>query len=198
MENKENIWNIPNLLTFIRVVSAFVAIYFLFAGFHIYYVAIAFILGMITDFFDGQIARRFNMKTEFGRQFDMIADRVLIVGVALAIVIRLETMGMLSSGHFYQIFFMLSREILTTPVAIITMSLGAGFPQVRFIGKLTTFLQSVTFPMIILNIFYPKYFQFSWHFAIITGLFGLAAAIYYIYDMVKLTIAKFKNKNLLV
>jgi phosphatidylglycerophosphate synthase len=190
----ENIWNIPNFLTFLRIVSAFVAVYLIFSGYHIYYIAAAFVLGMITDFFDGQVARRFNMKTEFGRQFDMIADRILIVGVALAIVIRFEMMGRLNPIHFYQILFMLSREIITTPIAVVTMALGAGFPQVRFIGKLTTFLQSVTFPLIILSIFY-NIFNFSWFFAVVTGLFGLSSGIYYIYDMAKLTNKKLKENK---
>lgn len=189
MGKAENIWNVPNFLTLLRVISAFVAVYLIFSGYHIYYIAAAFILGMITDFFDGQIARRFNLKTEFGRQFDMIADRILIVGVALAIVIRFEMTGILTPIHFYQILFMLSREIITTPVALIGMGFGAGFPQVRFIGKVTTFFQSVTFPMIILSIFYPI-FNFSWYFTIITGIFGIISAMYYINDIIKLIIKR--------
>jgi CDP-diacylglycerol--glycerol-3-phosphate 3-phosphatidyltransferase len=192
MAKIENIWNIPNFLTLLRIISALVAVYLIFSGYHIYYIAVAFVLGMVTDFFDGQIARRFNMKTEFGRQFDMIADRILIVGVALAIVIRFEITGILSPTHFYQILFMLSREIITTPIAIITMALGAGFPQVRFIGKATTFLQSVTFPLIILSIFYPI-FNFSWYFAVLTGALGLISGVYYLIDMTKLTIRRLRE-----
>lgn len=188
----ENIWNIPNFLTLLRIISALVAVYLIFSGYHIYYIAAVFVFGMITDFFDGQIARRFNMKTEFGRQFDMIADRILIVGVALAIVIRFEMDGKLNPIHFYQILFMLSREIITTPIAVVTMALGAGFPQVRYIGKVTTFLQSVTFPLIILSVFY-NIFNFSWYFAVITGVFGTISGVYYIVDMTKLTINRLRE-----
>lgn len=192
-KEKENIWNIPNFLTFLRIVSAIVAFYLVFAGFPVYYVIIVFILGMLTDFFDGQIARRFNLKTEFGRQFDVIADRILIVGVALAIVVRLEMMGILTSRHFIQVLFMLSREIITTPIALITLWLRTGIPQVRMIGKITTFMQSITFPLIILSIFYPV-FNFSWFFTIITGLCGLIASVFYTSDMIKLIIEKRFNK----
>ena len=88
---------------------------------------------------------------------------------------------------------MLSREIMSTPVAIITMALGAGFPQVRYIGKVTTFMQSIAFPLIILSIFYP-FFSFSWYLAVVTGCIGFVAGIYYIYDMVKLASKKLKQK----
>lgn len=190
---KENIWNIPNFLTLLRILSAFVAIYFIFAGFPIIDIAVVFVLGMLTDFLDGQIARRFNMKTEFGRQFDMVADRVLIVGVALGIVVRFEMIGILNQTHFFQILFMLSREIITTPVVLIAMGMGISFPEVRFIGKLTTFMQSVTFPMIILSVFY-SFFNFSWYFAVFTGFLGLIAAIYYIVDIKNLISQKRKQK----
>ena len=84
---KENIWNVPNVLTFSRIIITFLTIFFIFAGFNIVYIVIAFVIGMITDCHDGQIARRFHLTTEFGRQFDMIADRVLMIGVALAAII---------------------------------------------------------------------------------------------------------------
>lgn len=190
---KENIWNIPNFLTLVRVISAFVAFYFIFAGYPIYYTVIIFIFGMLTDFFDGQIARRFNLKTEFGRNFDIVADRILIVGVALAIVIRLEMTGILGLWHFFQVLFMLSREIISTPIVLIALFFKAGIPKVRMIGKITTFMQSVTFPMIVLSIFYPI-FSFSWIFTIITGICGFIASIYFANDMVKLIIEKHFKK----
>ena len=194
-QEKENIWNIPNFLTFSRIIFTAIAIYFIFAEFHIFYIIAAFIIGMLTDLFDGYIARRFNLKTEFGRKFDMIADRVLIVGVALAFVFKFFFLGLLDNNHLSQIFFMLIREMLTIPVALVTMSLGGGVPQVRWIGKITTFMQSVTFPMILLSIFY-NFFSFSFYFALLTGILGLIASFYYINDMRNLLIKRFnKTRN---
>jgi phosphatidylglycerophosphate synthase len=193
LENKkENIFNIPNFLTLLRVISAFVAVVLLFSGFPISYIVAVFIFGMLTDFFDGQIARRFNMKTEFGRQFDMVADRVLIIGVALAILIKLEISGVLTEKYFFQILFMLSREIITFPIVLVSFWLKLEFPQVRIIGKVTTFMQSVAFPAIILSIFYP-FFNFSWYLTVVTGICGLLASICYIYDVLQLMIKKYSK-----
>lgn len=181
-QKKENIWNAANLLTFSRIAIGFLTVYFVFADFHITYIIVAFIIGMLTDYFDGKIARRFNIETEFGRKFDMAADRFLMVPVVLAIVIKFSIKGILTRIHLFQIFFILSREILTAPVSLITMIKGRDFPQVRFIGKLTTVLQAVTFPIILLSVFY-KFFSFSLYFAITTGITGAISAFYYINDM---------------
>ena len=80
---------------------------------------------------------------------------------------------------------MLIRELLTTPIALITMLMGGGIPQVRFIGKLTTFMQSISFPLVFLSILYPV-FGFSIYFAIATGILGLTSSCFYINDMRKL------------
>jgi len=192
-QKKENIWNVPNLLTLFRIIITFIAVYLIFAGFDIVYIIVAFIIGMLTDFFDGLVARLFNLQTEFGRKFDMIADRILIAGVVLAIIIKFSLDGLLTESHYFQLIFMLLREILTTPVAFVTMAAGGGIPQVRFIGKATTTVQSITFPMILLSVFY-EFFSFSLYFAIATGIVGFIASIYYIYDMKNLIAKKIKGK----
>jgi CDP-diacylglycerol--glycerol-3-phosphate 3-phosphatidyltransferase len=85
---KENIFNIPNALTLIRILITFPLIYLIFTDASILYIALIFIIGMLTDFFDGFIARNFNLKTEFGRKFDMFADRILMIGTAVSFLIK--------------------------------------------------------------------------------------------------------------
>src|SRR3989344_8081153 len=86
-KKEENIWNIPNTLTLLRVLITFITIYFIFAGYSVITIVVLFAIGMLTDFFDGQIARKFNQTTEFGRRFDVVADRFLMVSIALAFII---------------------------------------------------------------------------------------------------------------
>lgn len=188
-QDKENIWNLPNFFTLSRIIISFITIYFIFADFHIVYVIVAFIIGMLTDAVDGQIARRFGLVTEFGSKFDMIADRFLMIPVALAAVIKFSIEEIITRGQVSQIFLILSREIITLPFLLMTGIFGKtiSVPQVRFIGKAVTVMQAITFPMILLSIFY-KVFGISLYFALATGLIGLVSGFYYIYD----------TKNLLV
>ena len=180
----ENIWNVPNTLTLIRILITFITIYFIFAEYNIIVIAILFALGMLTDFFDGQIARRFNQTTEFGRKFDVIADRFLMVSVGLAFIVSYSIDGLLTRPHILQIIMIMSRELIALPVAIILMWSRKKIPKVRWIGKATTALQGFTFPAIILSIHYP-FFCFSVYMALITAVCGIASGLTFINDALK-------------
>ncbi|MCX6764947.1 MAG: CDP-alcohol phosphatidyltransferase family protein, partial [Candidatus Nealsonbacteria bacterium] len=160
----------------------------------LFYIILAFVLGMLTDFFDGQVARIFNLKTDFGRQFDMIADRVLLIGVILAFGIKLGIAGFLNEGHIIQMFLIMSREIICLPFVLIAFILKLGIPHVRMPGKITTFMQSFAIPILFINIFHPILFS-SWYLSVITGIMGIIASFYYIYDVIILAIRKNLNLN---
>ena len=77
-----NVWNIPNALTMLRLVliPVFVIVFFntprdqdKVAAFIIFAVA------SITDMFDGMLARKLNQITDFGKLFDPLADKVMVV-----------------------------------------------------------------------------------------------------------------------
>lgn len=181
-QKRENVWNIPNTLTFSRVIITFAIFYLIFARYPLTVVAIFFIIGMLTDFLDGQIARRTKTVTEFGRQFDMIADRFLMVCTALALIIDFSIQGMLTRSHMLQVFLILSREIVSFPFAIVAFVGQKPIPQARFIGKLTTFMQGVTLPAILLSTRYEA-FSFSLYLAIATCMIGVASAFVYVRDL---------------
>jgi len=44
---------------------------------------VLFMIGSITDFLDGYIARKYNLVTDFGKVMDAIADKVLVNGVLI-------------------------------------------------------------------------------------------------------------------
>ena len=48
---------------------------------------ILFLLATITDFFDGFLARRWNVVSDFGRMIDPIADKLLVAGCLIAFAI---------------------------------------------------------------------------------------------------------------
>ena len=183
-QKKENIWNIPNALTFSRIIITFLVVFLIFAGFDIFYIVLAFVVGMLTDFFDGQIAKRFGLKTEFGRQFDMVADRFLMIGAALASIIKFSGPGGLLGSQLLQIFLILSREIISSPIIFVVLISGKGvpIPKARIIGKTTTVMQAFAFPMILLSAFY-EIFGFSIYFSLVTSLVGLASSFYFTNDV---------------
>jgi cardiolipin synthase len=85
--NTEVIFNLPNSLTALRLILAPIFMVLLLNN---KYVAafIVVLIASITDFLDGQIARRFNMQTKFGRILDPIADKVLVFFAIIALLIK--------------------------------------------------------------------------------------------------------------
>ncbi len=183
-EPKENIFNIPNFITFSRIIITFVVIYFIFADFNIFYIITAFAAGMITDALDGQIARRLNLTTEFGKKFDMTADRILLISAVTAVLVKFGLAEAATRLQVSQIFLIISREILVFPFLVMVFIFYGKkipIPKVRLTGKAVTVMQAFAFPLILLDIFYTTY-GISLYFAISTAVLGAVSAFYYIKD----------------
>lgn len=82
----ENIYTIPNLLTFSRLIAAPIIGYLVLHDYHAWAVGL-FAYAGITDLVDGYIARRWNLQTVVGTVIDPMADKTLmtILTVCLAV-----------------------------------------------------------------------------------------------------------------
>jgi cardiolipin synthase len=70
---KENIINIPNMLSFYRILAFPFILFFVYAGNERLFSAFLCI-NLITDILDGFIARTFKLQTRFGARLDSLAD----------------------------------------------------------------------------------------------------------------------------
>ncbi|WP_026119320.1 CDP-diacylglycerol--glycerol-3-phosphate 3-phosphatidyltransferase [Nocardiopsis ganjiahuensis] len=80
------LWNIANILTMSRLVMVPVFVWFMFLdglGWQLAAFAV-FVIAAITDRVDGELARRRNLVTDFGKIVDPIADKAL-TGAALIV-----------------------------------------------------------------------------------------------------------------
>jgi CDP-diacylglycerol---glycerol-3-phosphate 3-phosphatidyltransferase len=138
--------NIANLLTCLRMVLVPVFVYALFhAGGHDTASRIAafavFAIAVITDHVDGQVARRRDEVTEFGKLADPIADKALM-GAAL---IGLSVLGNLP---WWVTILILIREVGVTVLRFAMLRHGV-IPASRG-GKLKTLVQAVAIGLFIL------------------------------------------------
>ncbi|MER6914173.1 CDP-diacylglycerol--glycerol-3-phosphate 3-phosphatidyltransferase [Streptomyces sp. NPDC000594] len=81
--NQASLWNIANILTMLRLllVPAFVVLLLQDGGYDPVWRAwawAAFAVAMITDIFDGHLARTYNLVTDFGKIADPIADKAIM------------------------------------------------------------------------------------------------------------------------
>ncbi|MEO6201341.1 MAG: CDP-diacylglycerol--glycerol-3-phosphate 3-phosphatidyltransferase [Cryobacterium sp.] len=132
-------WNLPNLITVIRILLAPVFFWMLLAdagqdGALRWAAAVLFILAIATDGIDGAIARRRNLVTDLGKLLDPIADKVL-TGAAL---IGLSILGELP---WWVTIVILAREIGITVFRFVMLR-DHVIPASRG-GKLKTIFQSV-------------------------------------------------------
>ena len=83
------IWNVPNIITVIRLFVAvlFVPVYFYEQSIGApHYISLSlYVFASVTDVIDGYIARKYKLITEFGKVFDPIADKLLQFLVAVCI-----------------------------------------------------------------------------------------------------------------
>lgn len=103
--------NIPNWLTLNRflvlpifILGAYVDNYV----FRIFLLCV-YIVSAFTDFLDGYIARHFNMYTNFGRIFDPISDKALVIIILLTIMLRSQYVA---KFIFIPLTLIILREII--------------------------------------------------------------------------------------
>lgn len=184
-------YNIPNFLTLLRVILTFVILYLIAGNYSLMTIGIVFIIAMVTDALDGFAARRLHQETEFGRRFDVIADRFLLISTVVALVSVNLIEGIFTRLDLALIFIMMAREIVSFPFAIVGFFSGGILPNVKAIGKIVTILQSITFPVIL----------FKWNIylsigcAAATGICGVIAGLTYMNDIGAMKKPTEKNKD---
>ena len=95
---KEDLFTIPNILGYIRIIliPVFSYMYITAKTGHEYLMAtLVVLISSFTDMFDGMIARKFNMVTEFGKMLDPVADKLTHCAMALCLATRYRLMWVL-------------------------------------------------------------------------------------------------------
>lgn len=140
-------WNIPNILTVLRIalIPVFVGIFYLphniFASdtpptHTINLIAASvFALASFTDWLDGYWARKYNQTSGFGAFLDPVADK-LMVAAALIVLVELDRVGAVVS------LIIIGREIAISALREWMASIGKGSNvAVAMIGKIKTVAQ---------------------------------------------------------
>lgn len=131
--------NTPNKLTVLRMIMVpFFLLCMVIPFPHHYLVAlIIFAAASITDYFDGMLARRHNLITNFGKFLDPLADKMLTTSALLGFI----AMGDRISGALWVAFITLFREFLVSGVRLAAVSDGGKVVAANIWGKLKTVSQ---------------------------------------------------------
>ncbi len=152
--NDLEIDNLPNRLTFFRMLMIPVVVSALYFGQHtpvaltdykhwLGHVACwIFVVASITDFLDGYIARKRNIVTVFGSFLDPIADKFLVVS-SLIMLLALDRV------HPIVVIVLVLREMYMTSLRLLALTEGVDVP-VSSMGKWKTGTQMVATPMLMI------------------------------------------------
>jgi len=106
--DKMMIKHVPNILTILRIIAIPFFVVSSMKGASVLALFI-FIFACFTDYFDGKIARKYNIITDFGKLMDPLADKFLVISALVLLCI-----APISYIHWSVIMIIFIREVAVT------------------------------------------------------------------------------------
>jgi CDP-diacylglycerol---glycerol-3-phosphate 3-phosphatidyltransferase len=143
-ENVRNeIWNIPNALTLLRIFLVPFLVVVLLTKFSDFLGLAIFLLAAITDYFDGYFARRLNRTTRLGALLDPIADKLLMSAAFISLV-------ELGLARAWMVVIIIGREFAVSGLRSIAAQNGVTIAASP-LGKTKTVAQVVAISLLIVS-----------------------------------------------
>ena len=146
--------NLPNTLSLLRVVlvPVFMAAV-LFVPEMPYHLdrlipAAIFILVALTDMLDGKIARKYNLITDFGKVIDPLADKFMVFGALLALLVKYDY---LANYLVWVAAAVMLRELAVTSIRLVVAGNQGIVVAASMFGKVKTVIQIVAIVAIIVE-----------------------------------------------
>jgi CDP-diacylglycerol--glycerol-3-phosphate 3-phosphatidyltransferase len=128
--------NLPNAITFSRLVLSFVLFWLMQQETYWLWAAGLFVFAVATDVLDGWIARKYKLITQLGRIMDPFVDKFITSGTFLFLLPVAKQSGV----DPWMVVIVLGREMLVTSLRGFLEKQGADF-SASASGKLKMFLQ---------------------------------------------------------
>ncbi|MBO5666837.1 MAG: CDP-diacylglycerol--glycerol-3-phosphate 3-phosphatidyltransferase [Firmicutes bacterium] len=163
--------NLPNKLTVLRMIAVpfFIAFYMMDWALP---ALILFVLASLTDMLDGQIARKYNLVTNFGKIMDPLADKILVYSAFCMMVEDGTVPG-------WMMIVILAREFVVSGMRTVAASEGI-VVAAGMSGKIKTVLQMIAVPLLLMlaafpdvMILYYTAYGFLWASLIMTVVSGV-------------------------
>ncbi|MCL1865716.1 MAG: CDP-diacylglycerol--glycerol-3-phosphate 3-phosphatidyltransferase [Spirochaetes bacterium] len=141
-------FNLPNMISYLRIILIPFIIYFLKMKSveYLIYSLVLFMFASFTDLVDGWIARKLKQESEFGRFIDPIADKFLVIASLFAIITIDPYFEILD---YWMIIIIAGRDILITVMRILAIKKEKQLQTSNF-GKFKTAFQMLSIVIIIM------------------------------------------------
>ena len=142
MINQSEILTIPNAITGVRALGIPFFLYAYLAMENTGLALAILVVGAVSDYFDGKVARRLNQESALGAMLDPTIDRLYIAATVIALVVK-------DVVPIWVLIVLISRDIWMTLVLGLKKSRGTGVFKVTFLGKAATFNLLYAFPFLL-------------------------------------------------
>jgi cardiolipin synthase len=157
---KENIFNVPNLLSFYRLAVFPIIMYFVFSGNEKLF-SLLLCISLVTDILDGLIARIFMLQTRFGARLDSLADIGTYI-IAFCGIFKFRWLEISQSQTFIWAF--LATYLFPYIISIIRFG---KYPSLHlYSSKIGGYIQGAFFFIL----FYSGYYPWLYIFAMVWGI----------------------------
>ena len=148
--------NLPNKLTIFRVIL--IPFFMVFIIFPILpevwsriIAAAIFIIASFTDMLDGMIARKYNLITDLGKFLDPLADKLLVFGGMLSILVHNADDKLFMSIFVWVVFIFMLRELGVTSLRLMAVNKSGKVIAAGMLGKIKTVSQMLTMVSLLLE-----------------------------------------------
>lgn len=142
-EPGDQIWTIPNLLSFLRLLGVPLFLWLLLGPQADGWAIVVLAVSAATDWADGKLARTLGQTSKLGTFLDPAADRLYILSTLIAFLIR----GIVP---WWLVAILLLRDAMTGSALLVLRRYGYEALQVHYLGKAATFCLLYAFPMLLL------------------------------------------------
>ncbi len=162
--------SIPNVLSITRILITIPVIFFL--EIHYNYTALfLFLIGALSDYLDGYLARKNKLVTNIGKLLDPLADKIFVISLFVAMIKIL-------SIPYWLILIIIFREFAVTGLR--TQLAAKNFILPALIqGKIKTFSQFVALGFLIVGYQNKLFFDVGIFFLYVTVITTLTSGIEY-------------------
>lgn len=138
-DREGRIVTLPNVISLVRLACAPVFVWLLVDDHLLAAAGLLAVLGA-SDWVDGWIARRFDQGSDLGKILDPVADRILLLVAAVALLVQ-------GSAPIIVGVLVLVRELLISVAVLVLAASGARRIDVQWVGKAGTLALMFAFPL---------------------------------------------------
>ena len=143
----KQIATIPHFLSFTRIVLTPLIAFFIFLdGIYVLLALFTFTFAVVTDYFDGYLARKYDSRTKFGEFLDPLADKILVLTTFLSFYL-------IGTIELWPIILIILRDVFITSLRIKMLKQGHSLITSNF-AKWKTTIQFIAIYIMLIILFF--------------------------------------------